>query len=204
MGFISNGTTILDNGAFSVGLGNLVLISEQTASGSASISFTSGIDSTYPIYKFEFINISSSSGQNIQMYFSTNGGSSYGVTKTTTTFVAEHSEDDTSVARLTYSTGYDKAQSTSPQVIFNINKGGLDLGADASGSGSLLLFNPSSTTYVKHFMGRFNSMSEYPGSTDNYVAGYCNTTSAVNALKFDVVTSGTISGTIKLYGIKDS
>ena len=75
MAFISNGTTILDNGAFSVSLGSMVLLSEQTASASASISFTSGIDSTYPIYKFEFINIHPSvQNANPQFNFSTDGG----------------------------------------------------------------------------------------------------------------------------------
>jgi hypothetical protein len=147
----------------------------------------------------------SSNAQNIEMNFSTDGGSNYNVTKTTTTFVGEHSEDDSSVARIAYSDGYDIAQGTGYQVIFNINKGGLDAGADASASGEMTLFNPASTTYVKHFIGRFNSMSEYPGSTDNYVAGYCNTTSAVNAIRFRVVNAtGNISGTIYLYAIDNS
>src|SRR5210317_2146289 len=96
MPFISNGTTILDNGAFSVSLGNQVLISEQTASASASISFTSGIDSTYPIYRFEFIDIHPSTNDvDFQFNLSTDGGSNYNVTKTTTNFQAGHDEADT-------------------------------------------------------------------------------------------------------------
>ena len=95
MAFISNGTTILDNGAFSVGLGNKILISEQTASSSASISFTSGIDSTYPIYKFEFVNLHLSSESKVGFQASTNGGSSYGITLTSTFFYSIHSENDT-------------------------------------------------------------------------------------------------------------
>jgi hypothetical protein len=205
MPFISNGTTILDNGAFSVGLGSLVLLSTQTASASASISFTTGIDSTYDIYKFVMINLDSSNSANMEMNFSTDGGSNYNVTKTTTAFVGEHDEADTEVARLIYSSAYDLAQSTSYQYIFTINKGGMDSGSDSSASGSMLLFNPSSTTYVKHFIARSNSYSEYPGSTDNFVAGYCNTTSAVNAVSFRVLNGGgNITGIIKMYGIKGS
>jgi len=192
------GITVLPNAE-----DGITFISSQTASNSASISFTSGLTSTYKAYKFVFVNMKSSNAQNMEMNFSTDSGSNYNVTKTTTTFVSEHSEDDSSVARIAYADGYDIAQGTGFQTIFNINKGGLDSGADASASGEMTLFNPSSTTYVKHFIGRFNSMSEYPGSTDNYVAGYCNTTSAVNAVRFRVVNStGNISGTIYLYGIK--
>ena len=38
-------------------LGELIFISKQTASSSATISFTSGIDSTYKEYIFYFVNI---------------------------------------------------------------------------------------------------------------------------------------------------
>ena len=144
----------------------------------------------------------SSAGQNIAMNFTTNG-SDYNVNITATPFVAEHSEDDSSVARLMYSTGYDQAEGTD-QVVFNINKGGLQNDSDASASGEIYIYNPSSTTFMKHFVSRANSMSEYPGSTDNYVAGYANTTSAVTGVRFHAVSGNTISGTFLLYGIKDS
>src|SRR6056300_919074 len=107
MAFISNGTTILDAGAFQASLGNLVLISEQTASSSASVSFTSGIDSTYPIYKFEFINIHpATDGSLFRFNMSTDGGSSYNVTKTTTVFATYHFEND-SATSLSYRTSDD-------------------------------------------------------------------------------------------------
>jgi len=62
--------------------GTPTLISTQTASGSASISFT-GIDSTYDVYQFEFINIHPATDSvNLQFQCSTDGGSSYGVTLT--------------------------------------------------------------------------------------------------------------------------
>src|SRR5210317_58359 len=114
MPFISNGTTILDNGAFNVSLGSQVLISEQTASASASISFTSGIDSTYPIYKFEFINIHpSSDGANFQVNFR-DGGAAYDAVKTTTAFGTQHKEDG-SGGGLDYDPSKDLAQSTAAQ-----------------------------------------------------------------------------------------
>jgi len=200
MPFISNGTTILDNGAFSVSLGNQVLISEQTASASASIEFTSGIDSTYPIYKFEFINIHPSvDGSLLQFNMSTDGGSTYAVTKTTTVFNANHKEDDTSTA-LGYRTSDDLAQSTSPQIL------NTDSGADndQSTSGEMFLFAPSSTTFVKHFMSNINFSQLNDLTMNFFTAGYGNTTSAINAIKFEQASGNIDSGTIKLYGIKDS
>ena len=207
MAFISNGTTILDAGAFSASLGAMTFIKNVTVSGASNATILHGtssvvFDSTYPVYVIKYINVMSNAGQNIAMNFTTDG-TNYNVNITATPFVAEHSEDDTSVARLAYSTGYDQAQGTD-QVVFNINKGGLQNDGDASASGEIYIYNPSSTTFMKHFVSRANSMSEYPGSTDNYVAGYANTTSAVTGVRFHAVSSNTISGTFLLYGIKDS
>ena len=207
MAFISNGTTILDAGAFSASLGAMTFIKNVTVSGASNATILHGsssvvFDSTYPVYVIKYINVMSSAGQNIAMNFTTNG-SDYNVNITATPFVAEHSEDDSSVARLMYSTGYDQAEGTD-QVVFNINKGGLQNDSDASASGEIYIYNPSSTTFMKHFVSRANSMSEYPGSTDNYVAGYANTTSAVTGVRFHAVSSNTIYGTFLLYGIKDS
>ena len=202
MAFISNGTTILDNGAFSVSLGSMVLLSEQTASASASISFTSGIDSTYPIYKFEFINIHPSvQNANPQFNFSTDGGSNYNVTKTSTAFRAYHFEGDLS-AVLEYQATQDLAQSSSYQ---NLTYVGND--NDMSVSGSLKLFSPSSTTYVKHFLTTVNTYGDGGGqdlSENWFTAGYGNTTSAINAIRFQMSSGNIDVGTIKLYGIKDS
>ena len=200
MGFISNGTTILDNGAFSVGLGNQILLSEQTASASASISFTSGIDSTYPIYKFEFINIHpATDNTDFAFNMSTDGGSNYNVTKTTTAFEANHSEDN-STAFLGYVATRDLAQSTAVQdLILDVGNG-----ADESCSGTLHLFNPSSSTFVKHFISVFNGYQSINLSQNFYVASYGNTTSPINAVQFKFDSGNIDSGTIKLYGIKDS
>ena len=200
MAFISNGTTILDAGAFQASLGNLVLISEQTASGSASISFTSGIDSTYPIYKFEFINIHPST-DNVAFQYngSTDGGSNYNVTKTSTAFIAYHKEDDTDTA-LYYETGNDLAQSTS----FKSLVLGIGNADDEQCCGELTLFNPSSTTFVKHWISHVPSHSYQSYIYDWRTAGYMNTTSVVNAVQFKMSSGNIDSGTIKLYGIKDS
>jgi hypothetical protein len=200
MAFISNGVTILDNGSFEASLGSMVLISEQTASSSANISFTSGIDSTYPIYKFEFINCHPSN-DNVDLVFniSTDGGSNYNVTKTTSYFFAQHNEADT-ITNLTYATGDDLAQSTAFQVIAS-NQGSDN---DQSCAGSLTLFNPSSTTFVKHFMSQIHFYARSDLSHQVFVGGYGNTTSSVNAIRFQMTSGNIDSGTIKLYGIKDS
>ena len=136
----------------SVETGDMQFISSATASASASIEFTSGIDSTYKEYVFYFVNIHSSANANFEFQGSTNGGSSYGVTMTTTQFQAWHNEADTDT-NLTYSSGNDLAQSTSFQRLCKVTG---STNADDSGSGILTLYNPSSTTFVKHFMSDAN------------------------------------------------
>ena len=185
--------------------GAMTLIKEITASSDASISFVDGssdvvLDSTYPIYKFEFINLHpQTNAVNVTFNLSTDSGSNYNVTKTTTYFTAEHAENDSGTG-LSYNTSLDLAQSTAYQV-FNDNTGA---DADQSVSGELYLFSPSSTTFVKHFFTNTNT-----GASNNYTynirtAGYCNTTSAVDAVDFKFNTGNIDSGKIKLYGIKDS
>ena len=205
MAFISNGTTILDAGAFSVGLGSQILISEATASASSSISFTSGIDSTYDIYKFEFINIHpATDAVYFQFNLSTDGGSNYNVTKTTTSFEAYHNESD-SATNLRYATANDLAQSTSDQRLTDL----IPTGAgedDMCASGYLHLFNPASSVYVKNFIASVQANiaggSNY--SWISHTAGYGNTTSAVNAIIFRTSSGNIDAGTIKMYGIKGS
>ena len=179
--------------------GKLTLISSQTASASASISFTSGIDSTYPIYKFEFINIHSSADTNFSFNFSTDGGSNYNVTKTSTAFEASHRENGTD-GTLGYNTNRDLAQSTAFQVLSDTLSSANN---DANLCGKLYLFNPSSTTYVKHYMATTNfDDPNSPQYTFNYyIAGYGNTTSAINAVQFKQSSGNIDAGTIKMYGI---
>ena len=202
MPFISNGTTILDNGAFSVSLGSKVLLSTATASSSASLSFDSTyINSDYLIYKFEFINIHpSASDEKLGFNLSTDGGSNYNVAKTTTYFLSYHNEADTQTTLSYDPYGIDLAQGTGNN-FFCVGIGNEN---DECLSGSMTLFNPSSTTYVKHFIGRANNYYQADYSMDNYFAGYGNTTSAVNAIRFQMSSGNIDAGQIKLYGIKDS
>ena len=186
--------------ASSLPTGAMTLISTQTASSSATISFTSGIDSTYPIYVFKMINVHPSSEQKFYVNFR-DGGTNYDATKTTTQFRAYHFESG-SGAGLGYQDSLDLAQSTSDQMI------GQEIATDndASGFGELWLFSPSSTTYVKHFMAHFSHhyTNSAPGCIDNWTAGYINTTTAIDGVQFKFASGNCDSGTFKLYGIKDS
>jgi len=180
--------------------GTLILLSTQTASASANISFTTGLDSTYDEYIFKFINIHPAVDDNeFHFNMSTDGGSNYNVTKTTTSFYSFHNEADT-VTALTYNTEADLAQSTAFQPLMN----GLGSDADQQGSGTLTLFNPSSTTYVKHFITQIPTTFRDDASYTDFVAGYGNTTSAVNAIQFKMSSGNIDDGIIKLYGVKKS
>ncbi len=184
--------------------GSMVLIKEQTASASATISFVDGsdgvvLDSTYPIYKFEFINMHpATNGVDFSVGFR-DGDTNYDAVKTTTSFYAYHRESGTPSA-LTYSTGTDLAQSTAFEQL------GADTGNDndQSHSGSMYLFNPSSTTFVKHFLSVGNSYHADDYMQNHYHAGYINTTVAIDGVQFKFDIGNIDSGTIKLYGIKDS
>ena len=185
----------------SIASGAMNLITTNTiSSGVSSSSFTSGIDSTYDTYIFKFINIHAAT-LNSQFHFqaSTDGGSSYGVTVTTTNFIAYHNESG-SATGLAYQTGYDLAQSTSYSLITGEN--GTE--NDESSSGTLHLFNPSNTTFVKHFMSRHQQYTSGDYSYDNYSAGYFNTTSAIDAIQFKMSSGNIDSGVIKMYGLSKS
>ena len=108
--------------------GSLVLISTQTASSSSSLSFTSGIDSTYKEYIFKFINIHpATDAVSFQFNFSADGGSNYNVTKTTTAFLAYHGEGG-GYGTLSGDSGYRLAQSTNYQDINERTGGDNDQG----------------------------------------------------------------------------
>jgi len=179
------------------GTGGLTKISSQTASSSSSLSFTTGIDSSYKEYVFKFINIHPSTDDTRFVYqASINGGSNYNTTMTTTVFRAKHGEDGSGGA-LGYRTARDQAQGTSYQQLSEA------VGADNDQciSGKLNLFDPSNTTFVKHFI------SEAPATISNdnleilYVSGYHNTTSAINAVSFKFESGNIESGTIIMYGV---
>ena len=180
--------------------GKMTLLQTQTASSSASISFTSNIDSKYPIYLFKFINIHpATDGAEFTINFSTDSGSNYNVAKTTTFFVAYNAESESS-SGLTYIDSLDIAQGTGVANIF-YNVGNEN---DESASGTLHLFNPSSTTFVKHFMAVTQDYNANDHSLSWHTAGYINTTTAITRVRFKFESGNMDSGTIKLYGLKDS
>jgi hypothetical protein len=179
--------------------GTLILLSTQTASNSATISFTTGLNSTYDEYQFKFIDIHPRTDiVTFDFNLSTDGGSNYNVTKTTTAFRALHTETGVTTSFI-YTTGDDLAQSTAFQII----NGSIGNDADQSCAGTLTLFNPSSTTYVKHFISDTNCYREDDLTIRKFMAGYGNTTSAINAIQFKM-ESGNFDGVIKLYGVKKS
>jgi hypothetical protein len=176
--------------------GNLKLITTSTASSSATISFTSGIDSTYKEYLFIFNSIHAASNEYLTFNLSVDSGSNYNVTKTTTMFNAYHNEGD-SGAGVQYVTSDDLAQSTDFQ---RLRAGRLGTGNDECFAGTLRLFNPSSTTFVKHFIAEVSNLENaYEGHT--FIAGYGNTTSAVDAIQFKMSSGNIDAGDICLYGI---
>jgi len=177
--------------------GSLKLISTQTASSSSTISFTSGIDSTYKEYIFKFINCHpSANAAELQFNLSVDSGSNYNVTKTSSYFHAEHDEADNNTD-LTYLASRDLAQSTSFQTLHQ----GTGTDNDQSVSGFLHLFEPSSTTFVKHFLSQISSYKDDDFNQNTFVGGYGNTTSAVDAVQFKFSSGNIDSGVIKMYGV---
>ena len=207
MAIISNAVTIADAGAFSVSLGSMVHIKTLTASNDSTLAFIHGtddvvLDDTYPIYILKIINLFSHTDDRAVLLNFTIDGTNFNVTKTTTFFRARHNESDSHNV-LNYRGRADLEQSASGQEFVE----GFDGEADANVNSTIFLYDPSSTTFVKHFtmetQGTGNGGTDAQVSTNAFVSGYCNTTSAVTGLRIEG-QSTTISGTFKLYGIKDS
>ena len=184
---------------------SMVLIKTLTASSSATLSFVDGssdvvLDNTYPVYMFKFINIHpATDGTAFSFQGNSSGGSGYNETITSSVFQAQHNESG-SASSLSYVTSMDQANGTSFQQI------GLSVGNDNDQSfvGSLFLFNPSSTTFVKHFSATTQEYYSSNYSKRYIVGGYFNTTSAIDEIQFKFASGNIDAGTIKLYGIKDS
>ena len=183
-------------------LGSMIFIKKLTASSSANLSFVDGsssvvLDNTYKEYLFTFNNIHPATDDVGFMFnLSIDGGSNYNVTKTTTYFNAFHNEGDT-LTSVQYS-DYDLAQNTGNQYLANDSVGNDN---DQCASGFLHLFNPSSTTFVKHFIARVNHTHENQFTVDQNIAGYANTTSAVEGGRFSMESGNIDAGDICLYGI---
>ena len=203
MGLISNGTTIFDAGAMASGFGgSMVFIKKLTASSSANLSFVDGassvvLDSTYKEYLFTFKNIHpQNNATRLQFNVSIDAGSNYNVAKTSTMFNAYHNEGDSGAA-LAYETGTDSAQATGTEHLGNDTSNA----NDSCMGGYLHLFNPASTTFVKHFISRAATLANGEYAVDTYKAGYCNTTSAIDAIQFSMSSGNIDAGDICLYGI---
>jgi len=191
--------------AAGVATDDMVLIKEQTASSSATISFVDGtsdvvLDSTYPIYVFKFINMHPATDDTrVSFQVDTGTNTSYNQTITSTVFRAYQNEGGTG-SGLGYRTAIDQAQGTAFQAISE----SLGNGNDESASGELWIFSPSSSTFVKNFMAKMQNYSNDSESINTYTAGYVNTTTALTRVQFKMASGNTDAGTIKLYGIKDS
>ena len=187
--------------AASIPSGGLNLIATNTiTSGVSSSSFTSNIDSTYNTYIFKFISVhAQTDDRKFQFNLSTDGGSNYNVAKTSTSFRSYHNESDSSTV-LHYAGGSDLAQGTGVQHL------SFDQGADADQtcSGTLFLFSPSNTTFVKHYMAETSTYGESNYINHCFVGGYGNTTSAINAIQFTFATGNIDSAIIKMYGLSKS
>ena len=185
-------------GVAGVSTGDVVLLSSQTASNSTSIDFTSGITSTYGEYIFKFYNINpATDGAFLQFQVNATDGADYNDSAiTSSAFRAYHFEND-GKADLDYDTGADQAQGTAFQQLCE----DVGNGADESCAGELHLFNPASTTYVKHFISTVNSLQFEDRSYQHFVAGYINDTTAIDDIQFKF-SSGNFDGTIKMWGVK--
>jgi len=176
---------------------DVVLIQSQTASDSATISFTSGINSTYGEYIFKFYNIHPET-DNVNLTFQANAtdSTSYDETITSTAWQSYNNEagDDTN---LNYNASDDQYQGTAFQIIAY----GLGTDNDQNAAGELHLFNPASTTYVKHFYAETVVTRYQEGNPHNFFAGYFNTTTAIDDIQFKM-SSGNFNGVIKLWGVK--
>ena len=178
--------------------GSMVLLSTATASSSATIDITSGIDSTYKEYQFHFTDIHPATNS-VKFTFQADTGTNtnYNQAITSTMFGAYHAEGDGSQG-LGYESGHDQAQGTAFETLV------INLGSDndQSASGILHLFDPANTTFVKHFIATDNSSSAADNSQQDFKAGYFNTTTALTRVRFKMSSGNIDSGTIKMYGIK--
>ena len=204
MGLISNGTTIFDSGSFAAGFGgSMSFIKKLTASSSGTLSFVDGassvvLDNTYKEYLFIFNNIHPSvDGEKCGFQGNAAGGSGYNETITSTFFHAAANEGGTDAGPTEYEGGYDQAQGTGFQRLTR-NTGNAN---DECFSGFLRLFNPSDTTFVKNFIAQTQGLQANEYSDQCFIAGYFNTTSAIDEIQFKMESGNIDSGTICLYGI---
>ena len=194
---VNNSLSAVTSLPASIPTGSMTLLQTQTASSSATIDFTSGIDSTYDVYCFKFIDIHPSTEYaHFSFQADTGTNTSYNQTITSTAFTSTHNEADTEGV-IAYQTGSDQAQGTGFQYLTDQ----LEADNDSCSVGTLTIYNPSSSTFVKHFISRNQHHQADPSSREYYVAGYFNTTTALTRFRFKMSSGNIDSGVIKLYGI---
>ena len=202
MGLISNGTTVFDAGSMASGFGSsMVFIKKLTASGSANLTFHNGtsnviLDSTYKEYLFTFKNIHLASNTPFNFQVNAVGASGFNETISSTSFFIRHAENGDG-DQLSYSAANDQAQGTGFQRIAT-DQG---TGNDENMGGFLRLFNPASTTFVKHFISNCQSAQATDYSMNRMVGGYINTTAAIDEIQFKAESGNIDAGDICLYGI---
>jgi len=176
----------------------LVYIASVTASGSATLSFTSGIDATYNEYEFHMVNIHPATDSTaFGFQFNADGASGFNETITSTMFKAEHDEGDSGTS-LNYHTPSDQGNGTAYQRMSY----DMEIDSDEAFSGILTLYAPSSTTYVTHFVAKGNYIHHSGKYSQNtYTAGYINTTSAIDEISFAMESGNIDLGTIHMYGV---
>ena len=177
----------------------MTLIQSQTASGASSISFTSGIDSTYKLYIFKLINIHPASAADFTWQANAAGGSGFNETITSSAFRTYHTEAGDAAAGPGYNTSADQAEGTAYQWL----GGSVNQDNDEAASGELFLFNPSSTTYVKHFYSTISYVLDSGGPLAYRLdaGGYINTTSAIDEIDFKMSSGNIDDGIISMYGV---
>jgi len=177
---------------------SLTLLSSATASNSASVAFTSGIDSTYDEYQFWFTDITQTGSSTTEFRFQVNasGGSGFNETITSTYWWVLHQENGAS-SGISYQTGYDQANGTSYQPL----AASIGQASDECGAGVLQLFSPASTTRVKHFIGKAQWYDPNYSIT-GYTSGYINTTTAITEVSFAMNTGNILGGNVYMFGVK--
>ena len=199
MTVISNGTNLINNGTLdsAIPTGDMTLLATQTASASATIDFTSGIDSTYDSYVFKFINIHpATDSTKFTCQFDTGTNTNYNLTVNSTFFRA--AQDESATTDFGYKTAEDQKLGTAFQTLC----GTIGNASDESCSGELLFYNPSSDTFVKHFIARVHGYTNNDYAIDDFASGYVNTTTAITRVRFKFASGNIDAGIIKLYGIK--
>ena len=185
------------------------LIKSLTASSSSSLDFVDGtsdvvMDNTYPVYEFHFVNIhpeENGKDFSFQVNATDDAGGGYDTSQITSThFRAYHAENGTG-GGMEYRTGADQANGTGYQLLQEWVGATDGTGDDNGVSGTLTLYDPSSTTYAKHFVATTVSMYDVTSIYTGYTAGYINDTTAIDEISFKMSSGNIDAGTIYMYGV---